>query len=158
MLLADLGERGGKLAPQLPVVELLLGRGSGIVDGTLLVILGRQRCGLRLRLPVARMIDADVHGDAEQPGRKAAVAAEILDRTPRTQKNLLRDVGGVLGIAGGAQRNDINALFVAAHELLEGVQLAATRPCQNMLVVQPVLPPFGCHSSETVCLSSSTIS
>ena len=104
------------------------------------------------------MIDADVHGDAEQPGRKAAVAAEILDRTPRTQKNLLRDVGGVLGIAGGAQRNDINALFVAAHELLEGVQLAATRPCQNMLVVQPVLPPFGCHSSETVCLSSSTIS
>ena len=49
VLLADLGERGGKLAPQLPVVELLLGRGSGIVDGTLLVILGRQRCGLRLR-------------------------------------------------------------------------------------------------------------
>ena len=128
------------------------------MDGTLLIILGRQRRGLRLRLPVARMIDADVHGDAEQPGRKAAVAAKILDRTPRTQKNLLRDVGGVLGIAGGAQRNDINALFIAAHELLEGVQLAAARPCQNMLVVQPVLPPFGCHSSETVCLSSSTIS
>ena len=81
MLVAHLIERGGKLASQLAVLQVLLGRWSRIRKRqfAFLVILAlHERLGRRLALLMPRVIDALVHRDAEQPGRKAAVPAEVL--------------------------------------------------------------------------------
>ena len=83
----------------------------------------REECGCALaRLA---LIQKDIRGDAEQPGGKRSIAPETADGIEDAQKSILRDIIGVVIIAGQPVREVVNLLLVLADKLIEGRQIAA---------------------------------
>ena len=108
-----------QLFRRLPPIRDVFRVGNGVVAvGFLGGLL--QRDGVQA-LAFADDLEGRVGGDAQEPGGKGCLAAEVFQALQRVQECLLRHILGVLLVPEQAQRQRINPTFIAVGQLLKGI-------------------------------------
>jgi len=79
---------------------------------------------------MAPMVAGEVSGDAEEPGARLLVAADLLEALPGPQKRLLGNIVAGLLVAGNAPEVAEDGALMRVEELLEG-----RLPCLRMLLL-----------------------
>ena len=80
-------------------------------------------------------VDADVGRQPEEPGGQAGIGLKAAKPAPRAQEGLLRHVGGILRIAGHAQREPVDGGLMRRDELLKRRHIAVGCQPDHVLFV-----------------------
>ena len=81
------------------------------------------------------MIDAGVHDDAVEPGGELRILAKPVERTIDLDEDFLRDVLGVVVVAGELIGDPIHHRSVPLDERLKGGRVAARRAGNQVRIV-----------------------
>ncbi len=84
--------------------------------------------------PSALPVDADIDGDAIQPGIKAGVPAEVLCLPEHLKENLLGDILGVLNVPGEPEANVQDLLMISKENILERIFSIPMARCRNIVM------------------------
>ncbi len=103
------------------------------VDGGGVVEVGLSASGVG-----AFAIDAEVDGDAVEPGRKGRVALEVDELAVGLDEGVLYDVHGFVAVAQHAEGDGEEAPLVRDHELLKSVGVAGLGLVDEILVAGPI--------------------
>ena len=90
----------------------------------------------------AQMVDAQVGGEAVEPGGKAALPLKGVQALPGLEEGLLGLVGRLLPIPNQPQGQGIDLILIVQHQPLKGVLIPGLGPGDQLLVGHAAHPPF----------------